>query len=543
MNNLQFSPDMELSIIVPVYNAVRYLPKFTQSISSLLAEHRDVELIMIDDGSTDESRQLLDAFAAEHPQVTVLGQPNKGVSEARNAGLRQASGRYISFADPDDWLDDDYMQTVRMAAKADSFDVAVFSFKSHDKFGVKQGSSRPVVGEPVAGVEYLLMQLKRYREIERPSWNKLYNAEFLRRIDARFPPGVKLAEDMIFNIHAFYHAEKVLSFDEVIYHYNKTNEASLTALLRADPVFSLTQRIALSSEMRRAVSEWPDTLEVRARLLGFAYRETLRMSVKSIKQMADRRERRKSSRELLAELRNYSLREVYPFLTLTDLRIQLRLQLRALSSSRIYRSLIKRRSHFAGSDSYWRERYAVGGNSGPGSYNRLAEFKADVLNDFVRENGVMSVIDYGCGDGNQLSLAHYPEYLGFDVSPEAISNCEKRFSGDKTKSFKAMNDYDNETADLALSLDVIYHLVEDDVYTRYMDRLFDSANRYVVVYSSDTDDNPPDQVSHVRHRNFSRWVSENRKDWRLLTHIPNKYPFEGNSKTGSFADFYIYART
>jgi hypothetical protein len=152
------------------------------------------------------------------------------------------------------------------------------------------------------------------------------------------------------------------------------------------------------------------------------------------------------------------------------------------------------------------------------------------------------LIEYGCGDGNQLSLARYPEYIGFDVSPKALSMCIQKFSSDGTKTFKLMNTYDGETAELTLSLDVIYHLVEDRVFDDYMKRLFDSSERFVIIYSSNTDDIPEDMASHVRHRHFSRWVDANEAAWKLIEHIPNRYPFSGDTKSGSFADFYIYSR-
>lgn len=209
---------------------------------------------------------------------------------------------------------------------------------------------------------------------------------------------------------------------------------------------------------------------------------------------------------------------------------------------RVYRRWTNPPKPFQGSDLYWKTRYDVGGNSGDGSYNQLAEFKAEVLNSFVFENGVASVIEYGCGDGNQLSLAQYPKYIGFDVSPKAVSMCLKKFSNDETKSFKLMEEYDGETAELTLSLDVIYHLVEDSVFADYMNRLFDSSERFVIIYSSDTDENPDGTAPHVRHRNFSKWIKDNKTEWNLSRHIPNKYPSNGDTKRGSFADLYIYSK-
>jgi SAM-dependent methyltransferase len=205
----------------------------------------------------------------------------------------------------------------------------------------------------------------------------------------------------------------------------------------------------------------------------------------------------------------------------------------------VYRHWLNPPKPFHGSEDYWIARYREGGNSGAGSYNRLAEFKAEVLNEFVASHDIRDVIEFGCGDGNQLTLATYPSYLGLDVSPHAIDGCARRFAGDASKSFMLMRDYTGQTATLALSLDVIYHLTEDVVYETYMSVLFEAATDYVVIYSSDTEDA---QTAHVRHRQFSQWVRLNAPGWRLLQHIPNRHPYTGDNDTGSLADFYIYGK-
>jgi SAM-dependent methyltransferase len=172
----------------------------------------------------------------------------------------------------------------------------------------------------------------------------------------------------------------------------------------------------------------------------------------------------------------------------------------------------------------------------------LAEFKAEVLNEFVEEHGISSVIEYGCGDGNQLTLARYRSYLGFDISPEALELCESLFREDPTKTFRQMDDYTGERAELTLSLDVVYHLVEDPVFESYMRRLFDSSTRYVIVYSSNRDEQDAGQPPHVRHRSFTRFVEEHVPGWKLQLHIPNRYPGSGDTRASSFADFFIYQR-
>jgi hypothetical protein len=198
---------------------------------------------------------------------------------------------------------------------------------------------------------------------------------------------------------------------------------------------------------------------------------------------------------------------------------------------------------FSGSEQYWIRRYATGGDSGPGSRDKLAEFKAEVLNGFVKRNSVASIIEYGCGDGEQLKRAVYPDYLGFDISPQAISRCESMFRSDPCKRFALMKDYQGERADLALSLEVIFHLVEDEVFESYMARLFGSADRFVVIYSSDTNEQLQPAAPHIRHREFTKWVRENVPEWRLVDRIANKYPLAANGYEGSFSTFWVYEKT
>ena len=209
-----------------------------------------------------------------------------------------------------------------------------------------------------------------------------------------------------------------------------------------------------------------------------------------------------------------------------------------------------RRAFFSGSQDYWESRYAKGGTSGAGSYGKLAEFKAEVLNSFVKDNGICSVIEFGCGDGNQIALADYPAYVGLDVSKTAIEMCKERFGDDKTKRFFlydadcSVDTHSVFKAELALSLDVIYHLVEDRIFELYMRDLFSAAEKFVIIYSSDSDENPPLQAPHIKHRRFSEWVKANLPDWKLLRRIENKYPFmEIDSRTGICADFFIYEKT
>lgn len=196
---------------------------------------------------------------------------------------------------------------------------------------------------------------------------------------------------------------------------------------------------------------------------------------------------------------------------------------------------------FRDSTSYWDERYRRQGNSGPGSYGRLGEFKARTVNQLVNEFDAPSVIEWGCGDGAQLGKLQVGTYIGIDVSPTAIRHCRQLYESDPSKIFLTTEQAHEALprADVALSLDVIYHLVEDRTYESYMRSLFRSATRLVIIYSS----NAPraDTASHVRHRRFTDWVDAQASDWHLDRHIANPYPVAADDPDGtSPADFFVY---
>lgn len=204
-----------------------------------------------------------------------------------------------------------------------------------------------------------------------------------------------------------------------------------------------------------------------------------------------------------------------------------------------------RAEQFSTSGDYWKQRYREGGNSGEGSYGRLAAYKAQFLNDFVKEHAVRSVFELGCGDGNQLSKLEFEKYTGVDISEDCLTAC-RQIAARRGWDFCTPEDFDAkyppDSFDLGLSLDVIYHLIEDAVFLDYLDRLFSRAGRYVLVYSSDMSLYDP-AIPHVRHREFTKSVAERHPAWRLVEVFDN--PFNKDpyaQKYGSFARFHLFDR-
>jgi predicted O-methyltransferase YrrM len=188
------------------------------------------------------------------------------------------------------------------------------------------------------------------------------------------------------------------------------------------------------------------------------------------------------------------------------------------------------------SNLFWENRYKSGGNSGSGSYNKMAEFKANIINNFIKEKSIKSMIDYGVGDGNQLKLidTRNINYIGLDVSNTIINKCKDIFKNDFTKNFKLSNEFDFNSinVDLSISCDVIYHLIDDIVYFEYLDNLFKSSSKYVIIYAKDENVN---HASHVKFRKFTNYIENQFPEWSLIQYIENIHK-------ESPSNFYIYMK-
>ena len=186
--------------------------------------------------------------------------------------------------------------------------------------------------------------------------------------------------------------------------------------------------------------------------------------------------------------------------------------------------IVLRRLRYPGARNYWERRYAGGGDSGAGSVGRLAVYKAETVNRFVREHDIQSVAEFGCGDGRQLRLAEYPFYIGLDVSKSAVERCRALFAGDHSRRFEI---YQPEffsplefQSDMALSLEVIFHLTEYDTYNLYIRHLFATARHWVVIFSSDKSDATGGVFPHFRPRRFSGDVPPG---WSLVERLENPH--------------------
>ena len=179
------------------------------------------------------------------------------------------------------------------------------------------------------------------------------------------------------------------------------------------------------------------------------------------------------------------------------------------------------------SKKYWQDRYVNGGNSGSGSYGVFCDYKATVINNFVKQFKIETVLELGCGDGNQLSLFDIPVYVGQDISQKCVEQNKIRFP---QYTFITSHD-DIGGFDLTMSLDVVFHLIEDKVYKQYIYDLFNLSDRFVMIYAPNED---KVIAQHVKYRKFTDDIP---LDFKLFKHIVN--PLKGEYTQ---ADFYIFER-
>jgi SAM-dependent methyltransferase len=161
---------------------------------------------------------------------------------------------------------------------------------------------------------------------------------------------------------------------------------------------------------------------------------------------------------------------------------------------------------------YWQMRYALTRRgSGPGSRGDYAEAKAAYVNRLIRLGRLRRVVDWGCGDGVVAAKIHAPNYTGLDVSPEALDSC-RRLAADPGRSWILFDGWTPPALgrqDLALSLDVLFHLTDDALYRRHLALVFGSA-RFVCISAANHDETV---AEHVRHRTF---LDDIPAGWRIV---------------------------
>ena len=230
-----------VSIIVPVYNAQSHLSRCLESICG--QEYKNLELIVINDGSKDKSLPVCEEFRQKDPRILLVDKANSGVSDTRNLGLKLASGKYVEFVDSDDYLDPDFTERLVAAAEENEADFVIAPYK----MVIPAGASKPEqvldkiqdelgvmsVARPPEVREYGFLPAGVYdkdtfalRLMDKPAsyfysvlWNKLYRRDILTGNDIQFVSEMRWAEDLVFNLRYIQYAERFVAIDKPGYYY------------------------------------------------------------------------------------------------------------------------------------------------------------------------------------------------------------------------------------------------------------------------------------------------------------------------------------
>lgn len=221
-----------VSIIIPVYNCGEYLPRCVDSL--VRQTYRSLEIILVDDGSTDGTPEICDRLAESDSRLAVVHKANGGVSSARNAGIEAAGGAFITFADADDYVEPEHIECLMKLMRQRDCDVAVCGFISEDeeKTSAPQAArscsdSKDAAKEVCCDYDHdsAVCELLAGGAVGGYVWNKLYRRELLE--DVKFRGDIKILEDLRFNYEVFRRVGKMAVTGRRTYHYIQRGQSAM----------------------------------------------------------------------------------------------------------------------------------------------------------------------------------------------------------------------------------------------------------------------------------------------------------------------------
>lgn len=217
-----------ISVVVPCYNVEKYLEKCVESITN--QTYQNLEIILVDDGAKDGTPDLCDKLALTDSRIKVIHKTNAGVSEARNAGIESASGKYITFFDSDDWIEPDIIKIAFEKMTANNLDLVVWGYTADfvdDNENVLSNRNCAVNGVcEIDGNNAVLLQ-KDALGISGYIWNKLYKTSIIKENNLYFNKNYSLYEDLLFNSYYLSHTYKIAFIDYIGNHYIQRGRVTL----------------------------------------------------------------------------------------------------------------------------------------------------------------------------------------------------------------------------------------------------------------------------------------------------------------------------
>ena len=212
---------IKVSIIVPVYNVERYLGKCLDSLVNQTL--KDIEIICVNDGSTDNSADILKTYSDKDNRIIVISQENSGQSVARNKGIDIAKGEFIGFVDSDDWVDENYFEALYNEALKSNSDIAVAGMIRIT--GPKQ--RKFLIFKDLLVTDNLNLKFELCDVPEKSYvWNKIYKTEKIKKCGLKFEDGI-IFEDCIFTPQVLFFLEKMVTVPNIYYHYFRRSNSTV----------------------------------------------------------------------------------------------------------------------------------------------------------------------------------------------------------------------------------------------------------------------------------------------------------------------------
>lgn len=218
---------LKVSVIIPVYNVERFLRRCIESVQN--QGHVNLEIILVDDGSTDASGMICDACAEKDCRIKVIHKQNNGVSAARNSGMDIATGEYICFVDGDDYVMPDYVEYLLHLSIVHHTRISI-STEVYTSFDLKQcRDTTELIYTGEQATEAILCY-----KLQIGVYNKLFERSFLKEKNVRFIEGLPIGEGFNFNVAAFQRADHIAVGHRKVYFYRKDNSDSVTTKFNAE---------------------------------------------------------------------------------------------------------------------------------------------------------------------------------------------------------------------------------------------------------------------------------------------------------------------
>ena len=218
--------NIKVSVIIPIYNSEQYLEKCIKSV--IEQEYENIEIILINDGSEDNSGIICDMFAKRDNRIKVLHNTNQGVSISRNLGINIASGEYLFFMDSDDYIEANTISVLIERVKKSKSDLLIFGYNNIDK--IKKNTIVYNLDKIIHIDELLEIMLdKKYYMYFNYLWNKLYKTECIKNNKILFNSQVNLGEDALFNVEVYKNIKNIEFVKLPLYNYVLKDSNSLTS--------------------------------------------------------------------------------------------------------------------------------------------------------------------------------------------------------------------------------------------------------------------------------------------------------------------------